>query len=58
MGEFLKELRENKNLTQEKLADRFRDKYFDISSKAISDWENGKTIPDIEKLSFYQNFIM
>lgn len=52
MGEFLKELRENKNLTQEKLADRFRDKYFDISSKAISDWENGKTIPDIEKLSF------
>ena len=50
MGKFLKKLRNDKKLTQEGLSDEFSKNNFDITSKAISDWENGKTIPDIEKL--------
>lgn len=51
MGKFLAKLRKNKNWTQEALSTKFYND-FQISSKAISDWENGKTIPDIETLSF------
>ncbi len=52
MGQFLRELRKSKNWSQEDLANQFRDKYFNVSVKAISDWENGKTVPEIGKLSF------
>lgn len=42
IGAFLKELRKENNLSQEQLADRFN-----VSSRSISRWENGNTMPDI-----------
>lgn len=42
IGNFLKELRKEHNLSQEQLADRFN-----VSSRSVSRWENGKTMPDI-----------
>ena len=56
MGRFLKQLRESKKLSQEKLADKFREAYFEVSINAISSWENGKTVPDIDKLIFLCDF--
>ena len=50
MGSFLKSLRDEKKMTQQDLADILKSKFLTISSKAISDWENGKTIPEIENL--------
>ncbi len=50
MGSFLKSLRDEKKMTQQDLANILKSKYLTISSKAISDWENGKTIPEIENL--------
>ena len=44
-GAFLKELRKEHNLSQEQLADRFN-----TSSRSISRWENGKTMPDISMM--------
>ena len=45
IGAFLKELRKEKNLTQEQLAERMF-----VSSKTISRWETGKNMPDISLL--------
>lgn len=42
IGAFLKELRKEHNLSQEQLAERFN-----VSSRSISRWENGNTMPDI-----------
>ena len=42
IGEFLKELRKEHNFSQEQLAERFN-----VSSRSISRWENGNTMPDI-----------
>ena len=42
IGNFLKELRKEHNLSQEQLADRFN-----VSSRSVSRLENGKTMPDI-----------
>ena len=42
IGEFLKELRKEHNLSQEQLAEKFN-----VSSRSISRWENGNTMPDI-----------
>lgn len=50
IGNFIKELRKEKKLSQEDLADLFLDVNIIVSCKAISDWENGKTIPEIEKI--------
>ena len=51
MGCFLKELRIKENFTQGGLCDLFTSEYgIYLTDKAISSWENGKTIPDIEKL--------
>jgi transcriptional regulator with XRE-family HTH domain len=44
-GENLKELRTNRNLTQENLAD-----YFGVSFQTISKWERGDSCPDISIL--------
>ena len=44
-GAFLKELRKEKGLSQEQLADKFN-----TSSRSISRWENGRTMPDISML--------
>ncbi|MBE6799474.1 MAG: helix-turn-helix transcriptional regulator [Ruminococcaceae bacterium] len=45
LGEKLKSLRKNKNISQEKLA-----QYLNVSFQAVSKWENSSTYPDIELL--------
>ena len=45
IGSFLKELRNNNNLTQEQLAEKFG-----VSQRSVSRWENGNTMPDISVL--------
>ncbi|MBO4888637.1 MAG: helix-turn-helix domain-containing protein [Firmicutes bacterium] len=44
-GKFLKELRHEKQMTQEELA-----KVFNVSSRTISRWETGTNLPDISLL--------
>lgn len=44
-GRFLKELRHEKQMTQEQLA-----QVFNVSSRTISRWENGTNLPDISLL--------
>ena len=51
IGKFLRKLREEKGWSQEYLGNLFNQNYFQVSTKAISDWETGKSIPEIEKLS-------
>ncbi len=45
IGLFLKELRKEKNLTQEKLADKLF-----VSRRTVSRWETGSNMPDMEML--------
>ena len=45
IGAFLKQLRKEKDLSQEQLAERFN-----VSSRSVSRWENGNTMPDISIL--------
>lgn len=42
IGALLRELRKEKNQSQEQLAERFG-----VSSRSVSRWENGNTMPDI-----------
>ena len=56
IGEFLKELRKEKRLTQEQLAEQFN-----VSRRSVSRWETGKNMPDIcllvEIAEFYDTSI-
>ena len=45
IGSFLKELRKEKQMTQEKLAEQFN-----VSSRTVSRWENGNNMPDLDIL--------
>lgn len=45
IGEFLRQLRKDKGLTQEQLAE-----HFNISSRTVSRWETGSNMPDISLL--------
>lgn len=45
IGRFLKELRNQKELTQEQLAEQFC-----VSSRTVSRWENGNNMPDLDIL--------
>ena len=45
IGAYLKELRKEKNLTQEQIAEKFG-----VSQRSVSRWENGYTMPDISIL--------
>lgn len=53
IGAFLRELRKEKNLTQEQLAD-----VFNVSARTVSRWETGSNMPDIsiivEIADYYQ----
>ena len=42
IGKFIAELRKEKNITQEQLAEKIG-----VTAKSISRWENGKTMPDL-----------
>ena len=44
-GEFLKELRKEKGLTQEQLGEKFF-----VSSRTVSRWETGSNLPDLQTL--------
>lgn len=45
VGSFLRALRKEKNMTQEKIAERLN-----VSSRTISRWETGTNMPDIDML--------
>lgn len=45
IGLFLKELRKEKRITQEQLAEKFN-----VSSRTVSRWENGNNMPDLDIL--------
>ena len=45
IGALLRELRKEKSLSQEQLAEKFG-----VSSRSVSRWENGNTMPDISLL--------
>ena len=42
IGSFMKELRKEKGLTQEQLAEQF-----DVSRRTVSRWETGSNLPNI-----------
>ena len=52
IGNFLKELRKENGKTQEEIAEMFG-----VSSRSVSRWENGNTMPDlgilVELADFY-----
>ena len=50
-GEFITELRKEKNLTQKDLANELN-----VSDKAISRWETGKGFPDVDSLQSLSKF--
>lgn len=45
IGAFLKELRKQKGLTQQQIAEKFN-----VSNRTISRWENGNNMPDLDIL--------
>lgn len=51
IGVFLKELRKQKGLTQEQLAERFS-----VSGRTVSRWENGNNLPDLDILIEISDF--
>ncbi|MBQ9863524.1 MAG: helix-turn-helix domain-containing protein [Lachnospiraceae bacterium] len=51
IGLFLKELRKQKGITQEELAE-----HFNVSSRSISRWETGSNMPDISLLTGIADF--
>ncbi len=56
MGKFLRQLRKQKKLSLEELSNEFSDEYLNVSPNAISNWENGKSIPEINNLNFLASF--
>ena len=53
IGSFLKELRKEKGLTQEQLAERLK-----VSSRSVSRWETGNNMPDLSILVELSDFII
>lgn len=45
IGSFLRELRKEKGMTQEQIAEQFS-----VSSRTVSRWENGNNMPDLDIL--------
>lgn len=45
VGNFIKELRKEKNLTQEQLAE-----HFSVARRTVSRWENSNNLPDLDIL--------
>ena len=51
IGSFMKELRKEKKLTQEQIAEQFN-----VSNRTISRWENGHNMPDLDILIDMSDF--
>lgn len=51
IGSLMKELRKEKGFTQEQLAEKFN-----VSSRTISRWENGRNMPDLDILIEMSDF--
>ncbi len=51
IGGFLRELRKEKNITQEQLAEKFF-----VSGRTVSRWENGNNMPDLSLLAELADF--
>lgn len=51
IGNFLKELRKEKGLTQEKLSEEMN-----VSNRTVSRWENGNNMPDLSVLAELADF--
>lgn len=51
IGIFLKELRKEKEMTQEQIAEQFN-----VSSRTVSRWENGNNMPDLDILIEISDF--
>ncbi len=51
LGQTIKKLRNQRNMTQEQLAE-----YLNVSISAVSQWESGKTVPDITTVISLANF--
>ena len=51
IGAFLKELRKEKNITQEELADKMG-----VSRRTVSRWETGSNMPDMDILIDISDF--
>lgn len=51
MGAYLKKLRNEKNLTQEELAEKFG-----VTRRSVSRWETGNNLPDIDVLIEMSDF--
>lgn len=51
IGEVIKKSRRKKDLTQEQLAE-----YLNVSVSAVSQWESGKTVPDVSLIITLANF--
>ncbi len=51
IGCFLKDLRKEKGMTQEKLAE-----IVNVSTRSISRWENGNNLPDLDVLIFLADY--
>ena len=51
IGNFIKTLRCDLKLSQDDLSKKLCEQYLQTSAKAVSDWENGKTLPDVDKIS-------
>ena len=51
IGTIIKKLRHQRDLTQEQLAE-----YLNVSVSAVSQWESGKTIPDVSTILALSNF--
>ena len=51
IGSFLKELRKEKNITQEQLTENIR-----VSGRTVSRWETGSNMPDISLLADLADF--
>ena len=51
IGSVIKSKRREKDLTQEQLAE-----YLNVSVSAVSQWESGKTVPDVSLIITLANF--
>ena len=53
IGKFIAELRKGKNMTQQELADRLG-----ITDRAVSNWENGRRLPDLSMITIFMMVLM